>query len=154
LCSLEIFLPELVLVGIIAPVQRCPLGLILEQAHSLCVLQTIVSVQSKYFPSLAVMCYSRDNKRGVAYVLLISGKAMVNATGQDDQVALLEPDPDPVIGLTPDIEETRAIENVPDLFVLVQVFMEEALHLLFVNISHLFGRDGDLIPVLVVARCS
>jgi hypothetical protein len=62
---------------------------------------------------------------------------MVNAARQDDQVTLLEPDPDPVIGLTPDIKETRAVEDVPDLFVLVKMLMEEALHLLFVDISHL-----------------
>jgi hypothetical protein len=87
----------------------------------------------------------------MAYVLLIGSKAMVNATGQDDQVSLLEPDPDPVVAFTSDIEEARTVENVPDLFVLVQMLVEEALHLLFVNISHLFRRDGDLVPVLVVA---
>jgi hypothetical protein len=43
--SLEVLLSELILVCLVAPVQWGPLGLVLEQAHSLCVLQTIVSIE-------------------------------------------------------------------------------------------------------------
>jgi hypothetical protein len=79
---------------------------------------------------------------------------MVYAARQDNQVTLLEIDPDPVIGLAPDIEKPGTVEDVTDLFVLVQMLVEEALHLLFVDVSHLFWGDCDFIPILVVARCS
>ena len=44
LSKLKILLSELVLVRLFAPVQWRPLGLVLEQAHSLCVLQTNISI--------------------------------------------------------------------------------------------------------------
>jgi len=46
LTSLEVLLAILILIGLAAPVQWGPLGLVLEQAHSLCVLQAIVSTSS------------------------------------------------------------------------------------------------------------
>jgi len=85
------------------------------------------------------------------HILLRSRKTMVNTTGQDDQVALPQPDPHPVVSLAAHIEVTGAVENVPDLLVLVQVLVEEALDLLFVDVAHLFWRDCDLVSVLVVA---
>jgi hypothetical protein len=49
LCSkslpgLQILLSKLIFICLSAPVQWCPLGLILEQAHSFCVLQTNISI--------------------------------------------------------------------------------------------------------------
>lgn len=76
---------------------------------------------------------------------------MVDARRQDDQITLLQPDSDPIVALAPDIKETCAIENVSDFFVLVQVLMEKALHLLFVDVAHLLRRYGDFISVLVAA---
>jgi hypothetical protein len=90
----------------------------------------------------------------VTYVLLISSKPMINATGQDNQIALLQPDPHPVISLTPDVEVPRTVQNVPDLLIFVQMLVEKGLHFLFVNVAHFLGADGNLIPVLVVAGCS
>lgn len=79
---------------------------------------------------------------------------MVNARRKNNQIALLKPDPHPIITLTPDVEEPCTIKNVPDLFILMQVLVEEAFDLLLVDVAHLLRRDGDFIPVLVVALLS
>jgi hypothetical protein len=78
---------------------------------------------------------------------------MVNSRRQDNQITFLEPDPHPVITLTPNIKVARAIQNVPDFFVLVQMLVEERLYFLFVDVTHLLWADGDLISVPVVAGC-
>lgn len=85
------------------------------------------------------------------HVLVISSKPMIDPRRQYNQITLLQPNPHPIIALTPDIEKPRAIENVPNLLVLVEMLVEETLHLLFVDVAHFFGRNGDLIPVLVAA---
>ena len=79
---------------------------------------------------------------------------MIDAARQDDQITLLKPNPDPIVALTSDIKVTRTIKNVSNLLVLVQMLTEESLHFFLVNVAHLLGTDGNLIPVLVVARCS
>ena len=79
---------------------------------------------------------------------------MIDTTRQDDQIALLKPDPDPVVTLASDIKVACAIQNVPDLLVLVQVLAKESLDFLFVNVAHLLRADSNLISVLVVARRS
>ena len=76
---------------------------------------------------------------------------MINPRRQHNQIPLLQPNPHPLIALTPHIEEARAIQDVPDFLVLVQVLVEERLHFFFVDGAHLLGRDGDFVPVLVVA---
>jgi hypothetical protein len=76
---------------------------------------------------------------------------MVNTTRQDNQITLFEPDPHPVVSFAPDIKESRAVQNVPDLLILVQMLVKEALDLFLVDVSHLFWRDCDLIPVFVTA---
>ena len=78
---------------------------------------------------------------------------MVNATRQDYEISLLEPNPHPVISLTSDIKVASAIQNVPDLLVLMKMLVKEALHLLLVDVAHFVGRHRDFIPVLVVAGC-
>jgi hypothetical protein len=79
---------------------------------------------------------------------------MIDAARQDDQIALFKPNPDPVIPLAADVKVARTIQDVPNLLVLVQVLTEESLHFFLVNVAHLLGTYGNLIPVLVVARCS
>ncbi len=76
---------------------------------------------------------------------------MINPTRQNNQIPPLQPNPDPIIPLTPNIKEPRTIKNIPNLLVLMQMLMEEALHLLFVDVAHFLGRHGDLVPVLVGA---
>lgn len=89
----------------------------------------------------------------LTYVVLISGEAMIDAARQDDQITLLKPNPNPVVSLTPDIKVTRTVKNVANLLVLMQMLTEESLHFFLVNVAHLFGANGNLISVLVVARC-
>jgi hypothetical protein len=79
---------------------------------------------------------------------------MVNSRRQNNQIAFLEPNSHPVVTLAPNIKVTRTIQNVPDLLILMQMLVEERLHLLFVDVAHLLWADGDFIPVLVAAGCS
>ena len=104
---------------LIASVQWSPLWLIFEQSHSLDI------------------------------VLAVRGEAVIDPSGQNDQIVLLKSDSHPVIGLAANIEETLAIKNVPDLFVLMEMLVEEHLHLLLVHCAHLVRADDDLISVLV-----
>jgi hypothetical protein len=76
---------------------------------------------------------------------------MIDPTRQDNQIPLLQPNPHPIVVLTPDIEKSCTIQNITNLLILVQMLVEETLHLLFINVTHFLGRNGDLIPVLVVA---
>lgn len=79
---------------------------------------------------------------------------MINARRKHNQIAPFQPNPDPVVALTPNIEEPRAIKNIPDLLILVQVLVEETLHFLFIDVAHFLWRHSDFIPVLVVALLS
>ena len=76
---------------------------------------------------------------------------MVDTRRQDNQVILLKPDSHPVIILTSDIEVASTVANVSDLFVFVEVLIEEHFHFVFVDCAHGGGRDGDFIAVLVLA---
>lgn len=91
------------------------------------------------------------DKGWLAHIFRIGGEPMEDATGQDDQIILLQPDPHPLILLAPHIKEPLPIQDVPDLLILMQMFVEEHVHFLLIHVAHLFGRDGDLIPVLVGA---
>lgn len=51
--------------------------------------------------------------------------------------------------LTSNVKETTALEDVPDLLVLVQVLLEEALDFGFVRFSESFSRHVDDIPLEV-----
>lgn len=85
------------------------------------------------------------------HILRIGGEAMKNATGQDDQILLLQPDPHPLILLAPHIKKPLPIQDVPNLLIFVQMLVEEHVHLFLVHVAHLLGRDGDLVAVLVGA---
>ena len=83
------------------------------------------------------------------YISIISSKPVIDASGQDDQIILDELDADPLVPFVAHVKVARAIPDVPDLLVLVQVLVEELLDLGLVDGPHLLGRDGDLVPVLV-----
>jgi hypothetical protein len=85
------------------------------------------------------------------YIVLISSKPMIYPRGQNNQIALLKPDPHPLIPLTPNVKVPRSVANVSYLLVLVKMLVEEHFHLGFVDIAHGGGGDGDFIAVLVVA---
>lgn len=76
---------------------------------------------------------------------------MVYPRRHDDQILLLEPDPDPIVPLVPHVKVPCAVQYVPDLLVLVQVLVEEHLDLVLVRLAHGLGRHGDLVAVLVAA---
>lgn len=75
---------------------------------------------------------------------------MVNARRHNHKIALLKPQAHPIVILAPDIKVSSTTQNVADLLVLVQVFVEESLHLLLIAGKQL-GRNLNLVAVLVVA---
>ena len=116
----EILPPEAIPIRLLAPVQRRPLRLILEQPQSLGIIP------------------------------LIRGKPMIDTRRHDHKIALFKRNAHPIILLATHIEESAAIDDVANLLVLVQVLVEEGFDLLFV-VGEGFGRDGDLVAVLVGA---
>ena len=118
---LKVGLSVLVDIRGFAPIESSPLRLVLKQSHSLYV------------------------------VVVISRKPVVDARRQDEQVVFLKPDPNPIVALRSDIEVTCAVPNVSDLFVFVQVFVKEHLHLRLVDLAHGLWGDCNLISVPVVA---
>ena len=75
---------------------------------------------------------------------------MVNARRHDHKITLLEPQAHRIVVLAPDIKVSSTSQNVADLLVLVQVLVEEGLHLLLVARKQL-GGNLNLVAVLVVA---
>lgn len=98
-------------------------------------------------PRLAVT--SNNHKSLVTYVFTVGGEAMKYPRRQDNQILLLQSNPNPFVLRIPDIEEAIAIENISDLFILVKVLIEEHLHLLFVHIAHLVWRHNYLVSVFI-----
>lgn len=78
---------------------------------------------------------------------------MLCAANTHNQIILLQPYANPFITLTPYIEEPSPISNISDLFILMQMLIEEHLYFLLVNIAHLLRRDRDYIAILVASLC-
>ena len=76
---------------------------------------------------------------------------MIYPSWQDQEVALLQLDPNPLVFLASDIEVAFTVKNVPDFLVFVQVLIEEHFHFALVDIAHLLFRDCDLVSMFVVA---
>jgi hypothetical protein len=74
---------------------------------------------------------------------------VIDARRHDHQVVLVQLYPHPIVVLAPHVEEAAAVEDVSDLFVLMQMLVEEHLDLVFVDVAHSLWRDGDLVAVLV-----
>lgn len=60
---------------------------------------------------------------------------MVDASRKNDQVILLDIDADPFVPFAANIEVPIAVQNPADLFVFVQMFVEEHAHFLFVGVA-------------------
>lgn len=118
---LQVVFPMLVCISSVSSVQRLPRWLIFEEAHRLNI------------------------------VVIIGREPVVDTGRQDDQIVLLESDPDPVIALISDVEVACTVSDVSDLLVLMHVLIEKHLHFRLVNLTHGFWRDGNLISILVVA---
>lgn len=89
-------------------------------------------------------------QRRETHILVIRSETMVDARRHDGQITLFQPQTDPIVTLAPDVKVTRAIQDVPDLFVFVQVLVEEDFDFFFV-VWQGGGRDCDFVAVLVVA---
>jgi len=79
---------------------------------------------------------------------------MVDACRHDDQIILLQPNSNPVVTFVPYVEISCPVQNVADLFVFVQMLVEEHLHLLLIYVAHDLWRNGNFIAVLVRTLCS
>jgi len=66
------------------------------------------------------------------HVLVVRGETVVDARRHNHKIALLKPQAHPVVVLAPDIKVSSTTQNVADFLVLVQVLVEEGLHLLLV----------------------
>ena len=75
---------------------------------------------------------------------------MVDARRHDHEITLFERNAHPVVLLAAHIKVSAAVDDVADLFVLVQVLVEEGFDLLLV-VGECGGRDGDFVAVLVGA---
>jgi hypothetical protein len=76
---------------------------------------------------------------------------MINPRRQNQQVILLQPNPNPLIPFTPNIKKPIPIQNIPNLFIFMQMLRKERFDLLFVHGAHLVGRNGDFVPIFVAA---
>jgi hypothetical protein len=74
---------------------------------------------------------------------------VVDTSGKNEQVILLQPYAHPLVILAPDIKVSLTPSNIANLLIFVQVLVEEHLDLVLVHITHLLGRDDDLVAVLV-----
>lgn len=79
---------------------------------------------------------------------------MVDASGKNQQVALLDPDSDPALILGPHVKEAASVQHKSYFLIFMQMLVKEHAHLGLVHLSHGRGRDGNLIPVLVGALSS
>ena len=88
---------------------------------------------------------------------------MINSRRHNHQIALLQPQPHPIVVLAPYIKVTPAAQDISDLLVLVQVLVEECLDLLFVARQEVGGYfdfvavfvgalGGDFVDALEVVR--
>jgi hypothetical protein len=75
---------------------------------------------------------------------------MINPRRHNHQIALLQPNPHPIIALRPHIKIPTAVQNIPYLFILVQVLVEEVLYFLLI-VGERGGGDVDLVAVFVVS---
>lgn len=131
-------------------VQRRPLGLVLEKAHSLDILPR--RKHHQYHPKKhkrTKKSQRQKEKKKITYILLISRKPMIDTRWEDDQIILLERNAHPLVLFSSNIKVSRSIDNVSDLLVFVQMLVEERLDFVFVHLAHRLGGDGDLVAVLV-----
>lgn len=71
----------------------------------------------------------REKKILNTHILLIGGKAMIDTRRQDDQIILLDAQADPLVILATDVKVPGAVEDIPNLLVLVQMLVEEGANL-------------------------
>jgi hypothetical protein len=80
----------------------------------------------------------------------VAGESVVASLGQGHEIALLDPDADPLVLLVANVEISRTIYDVTDFFRVVDVFLEKGLDLFVVSRQHV-GPDGNNVGVRVSA---
>lgn len=85
------------------------------------------------------------------YVLIIRSEPVIDSRGQNNQIILLQLDANPLVPLVPHIKVSFSIADISDFFVLMQVFIEEHLDFVFVNVTHLLRAHDNDIAVLVAS---
>lgn len=68
---------------------------------------------------------------------------------ENDQIIFFDPNPDPFIAPVPHVKKATAIEDVSDLFILVEVLVEEHSYFFLVKWTHLLWRYDNLISILI-----
>jgi len=82
-------------------------------------------------------------------IIAVCCKAVIDTGRYNNHIILFQLYPNPLVAFTSDIEETDAISNVSNLFVLMQMLVEKHLHLLLIDIAHLLRGDSNHIAILV-----
>jgi len=70
-------------------------------------------------------------------------------TGPYDEILCLQPDPYPLVAPVSNVEVSIPLKDVPDLLVLMKVFIEEHVDLFLIHWAHFLWRDSYFISVLV-----
>lgn len=76
---------------------------------------------------------------------------MIYSRRQNDQIVFLQSNAYPLVTLASHVEIACAVSDVSDLFILMQMFVEERLDFVLVYIAHGRGAYRNLISVLVAA---
>ena len=147
----DVVLPGFDNLRLFATVESGPFGLFLEETHGVDVLPSGSEREVSSNRADRYQSGWKPHDRRAAYVVLIDRKAMIDTSGQDEQIARLHSDPHPSILPITDVEVARPLQDIPDLFVLVHVFVVEHIDLVLVGGAHGAGRDGDFVAVGVGA---
>lgn len=142
---LNIRLSDFVILRLVATVESGPFGLFLEEAHGVDVLtnEKKISSEGVEIP---------PTRQSTTHILLIDRESMIDARRQNEQIPFLRPHPHPPILAVPHVKIPRTLQDVPDLLVVVHVFVVEQFDLVLVGRAHGGGRDGDFVAVGVGAR--
>ena len=81
---------------------------------------------------------------------LVTGESVVASLGKSHEITLFDPDADPFVLLVANVEISRPVQNVPDFFRVVDVFLEKGLNLDVVSRQEI-GADGNDIGVGITA---
>ena len=80
----------------------------------------------------------------------VTGESVVASLGQSHEITLFDPDADPFVLIVANVEISRPVQNVPDFFRIVDMFLEKGLNLDVVSRQEI-GADGNDIGVGISA---
>lgn len=91
-----------------------------------------------------------EETHGVNVIGIIGDKSVVDACRKDDQVSGEDVQTDPPILCIPDVKVPRAFEDIPDLLILVQMFLEKLGHA-FLVVGEVLGGNAYLVSVVIAS---